>query len=95
MQHAAASAETGVWVARSDGGISCEPEKSISLEAGLKELQAAGVRVLDSKKGSDGMLRAQVCGAPTGSKNTYLIAESDLAKATSIAGFKQLPTSEK
>lgn len=70
-----------VWVSRSDGAESCAPKSGQSLEEGAAELKKAGVRVLDQRKGDDGKMHMQMCGAPTGSMNAYLIARDDLPKA--------------
>lgn len=75
-----------VWIARADGGQSCSPDSAQSLDKGAEELKKSGVRVLDSRKGGDGKMHMQMCGAPTGSTNAYLVPREDLPKAAAL-GF--------
>ena len=90
--HAAGSAES-VWIKRTDGGVSCEQDKAQSVEKGKEELTRAGIQVQDSRKASDGKMHAQMCGAPTGSENRYLVNRSELEKAKAL-GFSEAPKSE-
>lgn len=83
------SGET-IWVVRSDGAKSCSPEVTESIDQGAALLRGAQIQVLESRKGSDGMMHAQVCGADTGSLNGYLIQKSDLKRALDL-GFKEAP----
>jgi hypothetical protein len=78
---APAPAPAQIWVTRADGARSCSPNSGQSLEDGAAQLRGAHVRVLDSAKGSDGKLHAQMCGAPTGKTNAYLIPKEDLPLA--------------
>ena len=73
-----------VWVVKPDGARSCEKGSGQTLEKGAEELQAAKVRILESRKGHDGKMYAQVCGGPTGALNTFLIAREDLSQATAL-----------
>jgi hypothetical protein len=82
------SSNDSVWVARGDGGQSCSPKSGQALEAGAGELQKAQVRVLESRKGDDGKMRAQMCGLPTGKLNAYRIPREDLGRAVAL-GFLQ------
>ncbi len=75
-----------VWVGQPDGSLQCKPKSGKSLEDGKTPLTQAGVAVLESKKTSDGMMRAQMCGIPTGKLNAYLIKKSDLPAAIRL-GF--------
>ena len=79
-----------IWVSRADGGQSCLPGSGQSLEDGAALLRKSKVRVLDSRKGNDGKMHIQVCGAPTGAANSYLIPREDLAQAVA-QGFKETP----
>jgi hypothetical protein len=47
-----------------------------------------GIQVFSSENKHDGMMRIQVCGAPTGYANVYEIDEKDLEAALK-AGFKK------
>jgi hypothetical protein len=80
-QAGTATAIEKVWVARADGAESCAPGSGQSLEIGAADLRKLGVRVLDSRKGTDGQMHAQMCGMPTGSTNAYLIPKEDLSRA--------------
>jgi hypothetical protein len=80
-----------VWVTASDGSKSCEQGSGTPLENGRATLQSAGIEVFDAQKGQDGMAHIQMCGASTGSQNTYQIAVADVAKAEKL-GFKLKPT---
>jgi hypothetical protein len=82
------SAET-VWIAKPDGGQMCAPGSGKPVEAGLEELKKAGVQVVESKKSTDGKMRAQACGMPTGATNAYQIRSEDLAKAMAL-GFQSV-----
>ncbi len=85
-----ASEEPSVWVKRPDGGKQCAPDSAQDLELGSKELAKLGIPVLESSKKSDGKMRIQVCGQPTGNENSYRIPKSSLLKASAL-GFKELP----
>ncbi|MEK6580436.1 MAG: hypothetical protein AABZ55_14515 [Bdellovibrionota bacterium] len=79
-----------VWILRSDGGKSCSPETAQSIEAGAQELFKAKIRVLNSIKGDDGKMRMQMCGAPTGALNSYMIPRDALPQAIAL-GFQEAP----
>lgn len=83
-QSQTALADHQIWVMRSDGAQSCSTKSGQSLEGGAADLKNAKVRVLDSHKGGDGKLHAQMCGAPTGSMNAYLIPKDDLPQAVAL-----------
>lgn len=78
-----------IWVERMDGEKSCEHGTAQSLSEGASELSKMGVQVFDSLKGSDGKMRIQMCGIPTGKLNRYRIRKGDLEKAQSI-GFREV-----
>lgn len=77
-----------IWIERMDGEKSCEHGTAQSLAEGANELKNVGVQVFDSLKGSDGKMRVQMCGTPTGKSNRYRIRKADLEKARSI-GFQE------
>ncbi len=78
-----------VWVSRPDGGKQCDQDSAQSLEAGVKELESAGIRILEKRKKPDGKIRIQMCGAPTGNTNAYRIPKASLPQAEAL-GFKDL-----
>lgn len=75
-----------IKVAKSDGSLQCGKGKQISLTEMSKQL--AGIQIYSEENLNDGMMRIQVCGAPTGQFNVYEISQEDLKKATGL-GFKQ------
>lgn len=83
------SHDSTVWVTRPDGGQQCAPKSGQTLEDSAQELRKAQVRVLNSQKGSDKKLRAQVCGIPTGKTNRFEIPKDDLPKALAL-GYQQV-----
>jgi hypothetical protein len=92
---AASSSSTGdtVWVQKPDGGQQCEPGTGKTLDAGAEDLARAKITVKNSRKGSDGKLRIQLCGSPTGGQNAYEIPRKDLARAKSL-GFEEVLLAE-
>jgi hypothetical protein len=73
-----------VWVTRPDGGQQCSPQSGQSLDTSSAELKKAQVRVLNSQKGSDNKLHAQMCGIPSGKTNMFQIPRDDLSKASAL-----------
>lgn len=78
------SAVDGVWVSRSDGAFSCSADSGQSVDDGSRELKKAGIHVLNSKKSGDGKMHMQMCGAPSGRVNSYLISRTDLTRAAAL-----------
>lgn len=74
-----------VKVYKPDGTLQCNQGKQISLEE--MQTQLKDIQVFSSVRASDGKMRIQLCGTPTGQNNVYEILESDLSKAEA-AGFK-------
>lgn len=74
-----------VKVFKYDGSLQCETGKSITLSDMQKEL--SGIEVFSSENKSDGLMRIQVCGTPTGRANVYEIKKKDLQMAID-KGFK-------
>lgn len=91
---AGASVAASVWVQKPDGGAQCEPGTGRSLEEAAKELAQAGIRVLNSRKGSDGQMRIQLCGSPTGTQNTFEIPAVDVEKAKALGFAPAKPSQE-
>lgn len=78
--------EERVWVSRSDRSRQCAPKSGLPLERARAELERAGVKILDGKRESDGIVHAQVCGAASGYLHRFLIWAADLKKAEKL-GF--------
>lgn len=76
-----------VWVSRADGSVQCQPKSGKTLESSKEALERMGVKVLDARSESDGMMHMQVCGSPTGKIHRVQILRKDLSKAKK-AGFK-------
>lgn len=74
-----------VKVYKPDGSLQCNQGKPISLKEMESELKT--IKIFSAEKIHDGLMRIQVCGAPTGMSNVFEIAESDLEKAKTF-GFK-------
>lgn len=83
---AASSTTDRVQVYKSDGSLQCGQGKQISVADMEKDLK--GIKVYSSANKNDGMMRIQVCGAPTGNHNVYEIDRKDLEAALK-AGFKE------
>jgi len=75
-----------VFVYKPDGSQQCGQGDKIDLNKMKKELLK--IEVFSSEIKHDGMMRIQVCGAPTGYNNVYEIKQSDLDAATQL-GFKK------
>lgn len=80
------SALSRIKVYKPDGSLQCGQGKAISLAEMQKELK--DIKVYSSANKNDGMMRIQVCGAPTGNANVYEIDRKDLSAALK-AGFKE------
>lgn len=75
-----------VFVYKPDGSLQCGQGEKIALERMQKDL--GSIEVFSSANKSDGMMRIQVCGSPTGYNNVYEINLSDLDAAIKL-GFKK------
>lgn len=80
------SSSKNVLVFKYDGTKQCGEGQEISLDAMSRQLR--DIKIISMSKKHDGMMRIQVCGAPTGHANVYEISDKDLAKAKSY-GFQQ------
>lgn len=91
----------GIWVFdretvevyRYDGTLQCGLGEEVSLERMAEDLRAAGIEVIGSRKGTDGLAHIAVCGASTGAINIYTIARESLP-AAQAASFRLLVTQE-
>lgn len=75
-----------VKVFKADGSLQCGQGKAVPVAEMQKELK--GIEVFSAINKNDGMMRIQVCGAPTGNSNVYEIHRKDLPAALK-AGFKE------
>ena len=75
-----------VKVYKPDGSLQCGQGKATPLADMQKDLK--NIKVYSSFNKNDGMMRIQVCGAPTGNSNVYEIDRKDLEVAVK-AGFKE------
>jgi hypothetical protein len=91
----------GIWVFegetievyKHDGTLQCGMGEEIPLAKMAEELAGAGIEVLGSRKGSDGLAHITVCGASTGAINVCTIRRSDLDTARAL-GFRLLVSRE-
>lgn len=74
-----------VLVAKHDGSKQCQEKSGSALEEMAKDLNE--IEVFRQFKADDGMMRIQVCGAPTGTHNVYEILATDQDKALNV-GFE-------
>lgn len=75
-----------VRVFKPDGSLQCDRAKPVPVATMQTELK--GILVHASFNQNDGLLRVQMCGAPTGNSNVYEINRSDLEAALKL-GFKE------
>jgi len=75
-----------VKVYKPDGSLQCGQGKAIPVADMQKDLK--DIAVFSSFNKNDGMMRIQVCGAPTGNSNVYEIDRKNLEAAVKL-GFKE------
>jgi hypothetical protein len=75
-----------VYIYKPDGSLQCGLGEKIDLNEMKKDL--GPIEVYSSENKSDGLMRVQVCGHPTGTCNVYQIKLSDLNQALKL-GFKK------
>jgi hypothetical protein len=85
--------ESTVQVFKYDGTLQCGMGGEISLEEMSKELEAKGIEVEASRKGTDGLVHISVCGSSTGAINVYVIDRGALPAAQRL-GYRLLVTQE-
>jgi len=76
-----------------DGTLQCGMGREISLEDMAKQLTAAGIRVTEGYKSTDGLDHIGVCGASTGVINIFVI-DRDLLPTAQRLGYRLLVTRE-
>ena len=84
-----AAGEETVEVFRHDGSRQSEAGSGIDLKEMANQLKSADIRILSSRKGSDGRMYPMVCGGATGVINIYMISEHQLQAAQDL-GFSLL-----
>ena len=84
------SAQT-VKVIKSRGAMQCEPDTGTPPEVMRKELEQAGIAVESVACGTDGKIRAAMCGTPEGVLNIFEIPAAKLAHAARLK-FEKLGT---
>lgn len=85
-----ASAGKSIWLGRPDGSRSCEPESGLTREKVIASFKEVGIRIQALARGSDGKMRAQMCGMPTGRWVGVRIAEADRVNAEAT-GWRTWP----
>ncbi len=75
-----------VFIYKPDGSLQCGQGTKLKLEDMKKEL--GSIQVFSSENKNDGMMRIQVCGAPTGMCNVFEIDQKDQEAALKL-GFKK------
>lgn len=73
-----------VWIYKDSGNISCGAESGLTLEQGLKELGEKKITVYRSQMGTDGMMRAAVCGMTKGDLLLYQVDQSALLQVNEL-----------
>lgn len=74
-----------IKIYKPDGSIQCE--KGTGISAAEMQKQLGDIKTYSAENKSDGLIRIQVCGTPTGNCNVYEINEADFVKAEKL-GFK-------
>lgn len=74
-----------VQVYKYDGSLQCGMGKAVSVTDMQKDLKE--IKVYASVNKTDGLMRIQQCGTPTGTANVYEIEKKDLEAAKKL-GFK-------
>lgn len=85
--------ESTVQIFKYDGTLQCGMGGEIPLEEMAKELETAGIDIVNSRKGKDGLAHISVCGASTGTINVYAIDRAALPAAQKL-GYRLLVTRE-
>ncbi len=81
---------TTVKVFKYDGSVQCG-SVGTAVTVMAAELSNAGVAVICSQKGQDGLAHPTVCGTATGAINIYQVDHTNLAKAETL-GFAAVST---
>ena len=84
----APSSQTTVRVFKSMGSVQCA-EGGTDLSTFARQLEEAGLKVISSACGSDGRMRAAMCGAPDGRLAIFELPSAD-AQLSAKLGFSPL-----
>ena len=84
-------ADGSVWVSKSDGALSCEPGSGQLLEKSVEDLKNKKIQVLEARKGTDGRMHIQMCGASVGTTIQVRVPKEDLP-AVKAQGFEAMRT---
>ncbi len=76
-----------VKVYKYDGSVSCDQSSGTSIESMQDELLQKKIPIISSDCGSDGLIRAAVCGIETGHVNVFEI-KSDTYPTAKTLGYK-------
>lgn len=76
-----------VRVYKYDGSLQCGKGKAVSPED-MQKKDLKDIQVYSAANKSDGMMRIQLCGSPTGKANVYEIDRSQLSESKK-RGFKE------
>ena len=68
-----------VFIYKYDGSLQCKKNSGTPLKQMEKKL--GDIQIISSENRSDGLMRIQMCGTPTGQANVYEIQKVDLPKA--------------
>jgi hypothetical protein len=85
--------DTTAQVFMYDGTLQCGMGEEIPLEQMAEALRTKGIEVIESRKGTDGLMHISVCGASTGAINVFTINRDDLDAAREL-GFRLLVSRE-
>ena len=85
--------EHEVQIYKYDRTLQCGMGREVSLEEMAGELKTAGIDIVTSRKGTDGLVHIGVCGASTGAINVYVIDRGSLLAAQRL-GYQALVTRE-
>lgn len=81
----ATSTSKTILVYKYDGTKQCGEGQEVTLDAMSRQLR--DIKITSMSKKHDGMMRIQVCGAPTGHANVFEISDIDIQKAKTY-GFQ-------
>lgn len=82
-------AAESVWIMKPNNAQSCSLETEFTLRQGIQELKKSHIPVLEARKGNDGKMHIQLCGAIKGSTDAYLIPTSYLPQAIAL-GYRKI-----
>lgn len=82
--------EQTVNIFLADGSLQCGTKQESDLISEMQTtLNVNNIQIYNSYKSTDGLMQAQMCGAPTGNINIFTINKRDLNQATKL-GFQRV-----